>query len=527
MSDKEPVSSQSSSKFRLLLLSSGLLIIWYAFDANLAETSLLKGVGIKDQRILSYILVALILFFLVETAFEYSRINIKPQWQSRFQYIFAVVFSLFALIFAYPKLVADTFLGTTSRAHLFTPIVAAIIAAVGIVSFRINLEVAFVFYKFRKRIFSVQIVWLTTLLCVSAAGVAMLLLLPSDDTIENFSACLLVFVITFFTLFWIWCPKKNIYTQSKLESLSKLSSFFDRQVEIYDWAKDARIQRRDSKKRLYKNVMKLIKKDSDNQRKELSLGFQMLRGFSFKTVGDYLEPETIDRDEKVLRVIVKDKKTNKAVKSTDVSFKYIQAACKSVKKPAGFENSEFSIQQYLTPLAIKAYSLQEMNEGNPDELLWRLADEGNLENLKKIIKMRKPKINHINEHGWSPLLIATANGHAETVKYLLQKAADPNLANKLGATPLSFAAWYGKETICKILITYGAKINHTDMEGTTPLMRAAAAGHSSTVKFLLDQGADPNIVDVYGKTALICSEEQMSGEIAALIRKHIKNKKTA
>ncbi len=125
----------------------------------------------------------------------------------------------------------------------------------------------------------------------------------------------------------------------------------------------------------------------------------------------------------------------------------------------------------------------------------------------------------IAEGGWTPLLIATANGHIETVKYLLQKAVDPDIANKLGASPLLYAAWYGNELNCKILINLWCYVNQQDMQGHTPLIKVAIRGHSAVAKFLFESGANAELLDGNQKTVLSYAEEGKYDDIARLLRK--------
>jgi len=53
--------------------------------------------------------------------------------------------------------------------------------------------------------------------------------------------------------------------------------------------------------------------------------------------------------------------------------------------------------------------------------------------------------------GFSPLGLAAFFGHAETVKLLLARGADPKRAGKTGASPIGLAAMKGRLDILKLL----------------------------------------------------------------------------
>jgi len=102
-----------------------------------------------------------------------------------------------------------------------------------------------------------------------------------------------------------------------------------------------------------------------------------------------------------------------------------------------------------------------------------------------------------------PLLIASCNGHAAVVEYLLLKGANPNASNAQGNTALICASYNGHQEVAKALLNAGARVNDAVTEyQITALMVASRAGHTSLVKLLLDSGADPNQLDVRGTNAL-------------------------
>lgn len=507
-------------KFRLLSLTvGGLLFLWFFFDANLSKSRFLKELGLQNPQILSYILVALLFFFLMESILEYNKMEEKEGWQSRFQLIFIIVFSISALITSYPKLVLNTFLHETTRKDLIIPIVTAAFSATGAVFFRIYFEVVQVFYKFRKRLLPSQWVWLTISGVVTIFGIATPSFLSSDSFLAQFAIRYIVFIMSFLSLFIIFTPKKKLFSENRLEELSKTSNFLDYQVELSEYASSSGLKNSEHRKKSHKKVMRIVKRQNEAARKNIKHRFKFLKEVQFQPEGNRFVPQIMEEEEeRVLRVELLAKDQEKVTASADVKFKYVQSACKEFNRP----RNKNDLRSFLTPMALKAYYLQILFESDPNELLFALSINGALNDLKELVTKRNPDINYIAENGWTPLLIAVANGHAEIAKYLLQKGADPNIANKLGASPLLYAAWYGNEEICRILVNYGANVNQQDMEGKTALMRVAISGHSSIAKFLIDLGADSQLADNYQKTALSYAEEGKFGDIGRFLRRNQK-----
>jgi ankyrin repeat protein len=139
----------------------------------------------------------------------------------------------------------------------------------------------------------------------------------------------------------------------------------------------------------------------------------------------------------------------------------------------------------------------------------------------------------INQRGagdrTTPVLVAAINGHFDTVSYLLDNGASPNLASIGGVTPLYAVVnvqWQPRsfypqpraylqqkmgylELMAKLLdkgadpnartnrntwfTQYNFDLLRTDDSGATPFWRAAYASDIAAMKLLMARGADPNI----------------------------------
>ncbi len=84
--------------------------------------------------------------------------------------------------------------------------------------------------------------------------------------------------------------------------------------------------------------------------------------------------------------------------------------------------------------------------------------------------------------GWTPLMIAAAEGHEAIVARLITAGADVNARNARGRTALMFAAGYGFLSIAQALLENGADANivPNDDTGWPALIAAADAGHEET-----------------------------------------------
>lgn len=84
-------------------------------------------------------------------------------------------------------------------------------------------------------------------------------------------------------------------------------------------------------------------------------------------------------------------------------------------------------------------------------------------------------------------------------------------AGTTGYTPLIYAAREGHADVCELLLSLGADPNAaTRSGGATALQRAAYTGHLAVVRLLLAAGAAPAQQDADGQTALHKAVQQVS-----------------
>ena len=97
--------------------------------------------------------------------------------------------------------------------------------------------------------------------------------------------------------------------------------------------------------------------------------------------------------------------------------------------------------------------------------------------------------------GATPLIVASAGGHLEAVRLLLEAGADKDKASQDGGTPLLHAARDGHLEVAQLLLRAGADKDKADRDGYTALIYAASEGYLEVVRLLLEAGADEDEAD--------------------------------
>ncbi|OGF68022.1 MAG: hypothetical protein A2Y62_14865 [Candidatus Fischerbacteria bacterium RBG_13_37_8] len=93
------------------------------------------------------------------------------------------------------------------------------------------------------------------------------------------------------------------------------------------------------------------------------------------------------------------------------------------------------------------------------------------------------------------------------INLLLSRGAKINVKDNHGSTPLMIASELGNKMVIPLLLSFGANINEQDKEGRTALMRAIIEKNLEIPILLGNYKADVSIKDNNGKTALMYAEE--------------------
>lgn len=129
------------------------------------------------------------------------------------------------------------------------------------------------------------------------------------------------------------------------------------------------------------------------------------------------------------------------------------------------------------------------------------------------------QINEPMGTGWTPLMIASARGHAKACSALIAMKANVNFQSSPdGATALMAAVSNAYAPACvALLIQAKADLHKRDARGVDALMLAARMGHAQAVQQLIMQRADPRAVRHGGTTALMDAAAGGSERIVRLL----------
>lgn len=91
--------------------------------------------------------------------------------------------------------------------------------------------------------------------------------------------------------------------------------------------------------------------------------------------------------------------------------------------------------------------------------------------------------------GWNALILASQNGHIETVRVLFDRDVDVNSATTEGLTSLHMAAQEGHVEVVSFLLERGADFDALANNGCSALHLAANRGHLQVVEILIEWGS--------------------------------------
>ena len=132
-----------------------------------------------------------------------------------------------------------------------------------------------------------------------------------------------------------------------------------------------------------------------------------------------------------------------------------------------------------------------------------LAQECILKNLilsvSYLFSLHVP-VDELTPKGFSPLVVAAANGYVEMVKMLVDHGMSVNTRDTRGGSPLLEASRTGNTEMVRLLIKLGADVNAHDRFGYAPLMWGVQ--NTDIAAMLIDAGADINARSDTNKTPL-------------------------
>ena len=154
--------------------------------------------------------------------------------------------------------------------------------------------------------------------------------------------------------------------------------------------------------------------------------------------------------------------------------------------------------------------------------IWEAAKFGHTKKLSKLLARYPAAINLQMERNLgpgTPLETASANGHYEAVKVLLDAGARVDVGDiTFGQLPIHRAAESGSVRTARILLERGSEVVVGDRMGQHPLHFAAEFGRAEMIQFLLANGARPSLTIPYrGKTPKMWAMRMGHDECAELL----------
>lgn len=119
------------------------------------------------------------------------------------------------------------------------------------------------------------------------------------------------------------------------------------------------------------------------------------------------------------------------------------------------------------------------------------------------------------------LTTAAERQEYQTVEYLLQRGANPNVQHQFLGSALNTALLSGKQPVAELLLEQGADISIRSRVGNVPPLMFASHFESEDTSIagkLLDMGANPNAKNIYGETALTWAAQRNHHSLINLLK---------
>ena len=120
---------------------------------------------------------------------------------------------------------------------------------------------------------------------------------------------------------------------------------------------------------------------------------------------------------------------------------------------------------------------------------------GNLLELKRLLRGKPARLNERDEQGRTPLLAAICERRFDIFVYLIQQGADVNAGNSLVGFPLTESARARNAEMVVALLNRNADVTKSDVDGLTALDYAILNKDEKIAKALRDWGAIARFAD--------------------------------
>ncbi len=163
-----------------------------------------------------------------------------------------------------------------------------------------------------------------------------------------------------------------------------------------------------------------------------------------------------------------------------------------------------------------------------DTLLLAAVQDGHADTVRVLLEAGA-NVNLCDRHGDSPLSTAVRCGSEEITETLLNhKDINVSIRDKYGMTPLHVACVRRKPVLVKMLLDYGAEswplqLDSSKSQPSPPIMLCLEVSDLASMAILLDAGASPNCLDQKGDTPLIKAIYKKQLDFVCLLLKYKPN----
>ena len=152
------------------------------------------------------------------------------------------------------------------------------------------------------------------------------------------------------------------------------------------------------------------------------------------------------------------------------------------------------------------------------ELLFDAATLGRTDLIAPLIAAGAD-VNGRDPRGFTPIILASYNGHLETTEALIAAKGDACLPDRdQGNTAQMGVAFKGDDRIAARLLKAGCDVDARNHAGQTALMMAALFGRTAQIDMLIAAGADRTAVDAAGRSAAAVAAAQGNAAVVTQLR---------
>ncbi|KAK3090360.1 hypothetical protein FSP39_011188 [Pinctada imbricata] len=175
--------------------------------------------------------------------------------------------------------------------------------------------------------------------------------------------------------------------------------------------------------------------------------------------------------------------------------------------------------------AVQEEKRKQMDEENEERrkllrgpTIHEAAERGDMARIQELLDNFPDMLENTDEHGYTPLHLASKNGKVEVVKWLTVQNVSLNKESPTGYTAIHLAAMSGHVNCLMVLAAMGAAITCRSTDKKTPLYLAAREGHMECVKWLVANRSRLDVKDDMGRTPRMVAEEFRHDEVAKFLR---------